>query len=268
MTAKAREIGAGRLTERVEIPKAADELHALAVTLNGMLDRLAAAMELQRRFVADASHELRTPLAVMRAELDVSIAESSAGDDARAVLESAREEVERMSRTVNDMLVLAMADEGRLDLVRAPVDLHDVAATVLSRVGPYASLREVGLVLDGVSAPTVGDRSRLEHVLTNLVDNAVKHSPGGTDVAVTTWRSAGRVGLTVTDRGPGMPPETLDHVFDRFFRGDRARGGAGESSGLGLAISREIVNAHGGEIWAVSQPGEGSAFSLALPERS
>jgi len=161
MTAEAREIGADRLTDRVDVPKAADELQVLATTLNGMLDRLAAAMDRQRRFVADASHELRTPLAVMRAELDVSLGGEVAGEGAREVLESAREEVERMSRTVNDMLVLAQADEGRLALARDPVDLSDVAAVVLSRVKPYADARRTELRLAGGPAPALADRSRL-----------------------------------------------------------------------------------------------------------
>jgi len=265
MTAEAREIGADRLTDRVDVPKAADELQGLATTLNGMLDRLAAAMDRQRRFVADASHELRTPLAVMRAELDVSLGGEVAGEGAREVLESAREEVERMSRTVNDMLVLAQADEGRLALARDPVDLSDVAAVVLSRVKPYADARRTELRLAGGPAPALADRSRLEHVISNLVDNALRHSPEGKTVVVTTWRSERGSGITVADQGPGMPPEILEHVFDRFFRGDPARGGPAESSGLGLAICKEIVSAHGGEIWVTSRPGDGSAFSLSIP---
>jgi two-component system OmpR family sensor kinase len=119
--------------------------------------------------------------------------------------------------------------------------------------------------LAGGPAPALADRSRLEHVISNLVDNALRHSPEGKTVVVTTWRSERGSGITVADQGPGMPPEILEHVFDRFFRGDPARGGPAESSGLGLAICKEIVSAHGGEIWVTSRPGDGSAFSLSIP---
>jgi heavy metal sensor kinase len=265
MTQEAAEIGVHRLDERIEVPGTADEVARLATTLNDMLDRLQRGAEERRRFVADASHELRTPLAVMATELDVSLRSAELSADAKEVLASAREEVGRMSRVVEDLLTLARIDEGRLELARRPVSLPAVAGDVVGKLSTFAAERGIVVRVEGGAAVVRGDPERLEQVLTNLVENAVKYSPDGTTVLVRTWGNGSEAGLSVSDAGPGIPAAAVPRVFDRFYRVDAARSRAEGGSGLGLAICREIVEAHGGRIWVESAPGKGSTFSLLLP---
>jgi heavy metal sensor kinase len=268
MTEQAEAIGADRLGERVSVPDAADELTRLARTLNGMLDRIERGVVEQRRFVADASHELRTPLAVMRAELEVALRDQELAADASEVLDSAAEEVARMSKIVEDLLTLAHRDEGRLELLLEPVDLREVAATAVDQLRPLAEGRAITLTLEGPDGRVpdlIADRSRILQVVTNLVDNAVKYTGDGGAVRVRVWPEAGGAGLSVGDTGPGVPPDALPKVFDRFYRVDAARSRQQGGSGLGLAICKELVEAHGGRVWAQSTLGAGSTFSLLLP---
>jgi len=265
MTSKAQEIGIDRLHERIALPRARDEIGHLAETLNAMLDRLERGVEEKHRLVADASHELRTPLAAMRAELDVSLMDDDLQPEAREVLESTREEVDRMSRIVDNLLTLARVDEGRLELLPTRVSLDEAIEAAAGPLRPLATAKQVQLELDGEPGETRADPQRLHQALTNFIENAIKFTqPGGT-VSVTAWRRNGEVGVTVRDNGPGIPAQDRTHVFDRFYRADRARGREGSGSGLGLAICREIADAHGGRVWVESKEGEGSSFSLALP---
>jgi two-component system OmpR family sensor kinase len=266
MTEDAEAIGADRLGDRVSVPDAADELARLARTLNGMLERIEHGVVEQRRFVADASHELRTPLAVMRAELEVALRDHDPGADAREVLGSSAEEVARMSKIVDDMLTLAHRDENRLELLLEPVDLGEVATRVAVQLRPLAEQGGIQLAVEAPDgAAVVADQTRLTQVVMNLVDNAVKYTGAGGSVRVRVWGEAAGAGLAVTDTGPGIAPEHLAQVFDRFYRLDPARTRARGGSGLGLAICRELVEAHGGCIWAESVPGAGSTFALSLP---
>jgi heavy metal sensor kinase len=265
MTAQAGRIGIDRLEERVPVPRTTDEIARLAVTLNAMLDRLQQGVEEKRRLVADASHELRTPLAVMRSELDVSLEEEQLPAEARETLESAREEVDRMTRIVENLLTLARVDEGRLELLRRPVALRDVAERALRALQPMADGKRVGLTLEGDGVLAVADRELLQQAVSNLVTNAIKYSDPGGEVRIETWARAGDAGLTVSDTGPGIPAEAQPRVFDRFFRVDAARPRETGGSGLGLAICREIADAHGGRVWVESTEGEGSSFHLSLP---
>jgi heavy metal sensor kinase len=264
MTDEAAEIGMHRLDERIDVPETSDEVARLAETLNAMLDRLEQGVEERRRFTADASHELRSPLAVMAAEIDVALRSPDLQPEAREVLTSAREEVDRMSATVEDLLTLARIDEGRLDLVRAPVDLRSLADSVAGKFATVAERRGIRLESGGDEVVVPGDRERLEQVVSNLVDNAMKFSGPGSAVRLQTWRDGGEAGLVVADGGPGIPPDQLPRVFDRFYRVDPARSRNGGGSGLGLAICREIVEAHGGRLRATSTLGAGSTFTISL----
>ncbi len=264
MTGEAAEIGMTRLDERIEVPDTADELARLAETLNGMLDRLEHGVEERRRFTSDASHELRSPLAVMAAEIDVSVRSPDLHPEAREVLSSAREEVERMTVTVEDLLTLARIDEGRLDLVRTPVELRTLAASVAQKFATIGERRGIRMDADGEEVIVPADRERLEQVVTNLVDNAVKFSRPDSTVRIRSWRDGNEAGISVTDAGPGIPAELLPRVFDRFYRVDPARSRNGGGSGLGLAICREIVEAHGGRLRATSTVGAGSTFTISL----
>jgi signal transduction histidine kinase len=265
MRKQAERIGINHLHERVAAPNPRDQIGQLASTLNAMLDRLEEGVAARRRLIADASHELRTPLAAMRAELDVSLRDPARTPAERATLESVREDVGRMSRTVDNLLTLALADEGRLELLRKPVELQELARNAVEPMLALAGLKGVSLSAGGEPASAVGDPDRLAQALTNLIENAIKYTPAGGRVTVTSWVGAGEAGVTVADTGAGIPSESVDHVFDRFYRADPSRSRASGGSGLGLAICQEIAVAHGGRVSVHSEPGRGSSFTLALP---
>jgi heavy metal sensor kinase len=263
MTSSADAIGPDRLRDRVAEPPTRDEVAHLARTLNAMLERLERGVGEQRRLVADTSHELRSPLAAMRAELDVSLRADDLPPPARAVLLSAREEVDRMARTVEDLLTLAALDDGAVP-DRARLDLAALAATVLERVRPVAVGR--GVILDDRAEPVdvLADAEQLERAIRNVLENAIAFSPPGGTVIVRARRRDARALLTVEDHGPGIAPEHRERVFDRFFRVDPSRTRATGGSGLGLAIARELVAAHGGRTW-IADGAVGALVGIELP---
>jgi len=269
MTSQADEIGIDRLNERIAEPRGEDEIGHLAVTLNAMLDRLERGVEEKHRLIADASHELRTPLAAMRSELDVSLRTDDLSPEAREVLESTREEVDRMSRTVDNLLTLARVDEGRLELLKTRVNLRDGIEAAVRPLRPLADAKRLQLEVNGGRAwEAEADPERLNQALTSMIENAIKFVQPGGEVEVTTWAEQDEVGVTVRDNGPGIPTEARELIFERFYRADPARGRDVGGSGLGLAICREVAKAHGGRVWVESEEGKGSAFSLALPRAS
>jgi heavy metal sensor kinase len=265
MTTQAEEIGVERLEERIPVPATRDEIAHLAKTLNSMLERLQRGVNEKRRLVADASHELRTPLAAMQAELDVTLDYEDLSPEARAVLTSTREEVERMARLVANLLTLASIYEGRLSLQAEQVDLSEVARVAVSGLEQVAASAGVALSIDGQAATAIGDEERLREVAVNLVENAIKFSEAGASVLVATGRSDREAVMRVTDTGPGIPKGARERVFERFWRADQSRAYSGGGSGLGLSICEEIVKAHGGRIWVEGDEGEGACFSVALP---
>jgi heavy metal sensor kinase len=265
ITTDAQEIGIDQLNERVAVPKTHDEMRRLAVTLNAMLERIERGVLEKHRLLADASHELRTPLAIMRNEVDVALAADELSTAAREVLASAREEVDRMTRTIDNLLTSAQIDEGRLELLTVPVDLRQLVDDAVRALLPLAVAKDVSLTAGGEHWEIRADPPRLKLVLTNLVDNAIKFSPPGETVRIDTWRHGDEVGVTVSDAGPGVSPSDEEHLFDRFFRVGSPLAADFGGSGLGLAICREVALAHGGRIWVDSTPGRGSAFTLALP---
>jgi two-component system OmpR family sensor kinase len=267
MTAAADAIEIDRLHERIAVPRAADELGNLAMTLNLMLDRLESGVSDKRRLVADASHELRTPLAVMGAEVDVSLRGDGLQDEAREVLESVREEVDSMTRTVDNLLTLAQVDEGRLGILTTRVELLGCIEAAERPLRALAADKQIRLEVSGESCEAEADPQRLRQALGNLIDNAIKFTPRGGEVRVSAWAREHEVGVTVADDGPGIPEEARARVFDRFYRVDASRARNAGGSGLGLAICREIARAHGGRVWVDGREGGGSAFSIALPRR-
>ena len=265
MISQAEDIGIDHLAERIAVPRAQDEIGHLAVTLNAMLDRLELGVEEKHRLIADASHELRTPLAVMRAELDVTLRGGELTHDARAVLQSVREEVGRMGRTVDNILTLAEVDEGRLGLLPQRVGIRDAIDAAVRPLQPLADAKRLQLDVGGTGCQAQADPHRLHQAISNFVENAIKYTHPDGHVRVTAWCSAEEVGVTVADDGPGIPPEACAHIFDRFYRVDGSRGRDNGGSGLGLAICREIAGAHGGRVSVDSEEGAGSTFTLALP---
>ena len=250
MRRRAAEISTERAGQKLPLPHADDEIFRLGTTLNEMLGRLEAGIARERRFVADASHELRTPLALLSTELELAQRRPRSPEELRAALDSAAEEVDRLTRLAEDLLVLARADEGQLPLRREEIQVKDLLETVAGR---FNQNLEVG-VQDGDSI--VGDRLRLEQALGNLVDNARRHGAG--TIRLEAERRDDRVEIRVSDEGPGFPPELLPHAFDRFTRGDEARERGG--TGLGLAIVAAVAKAHGGRAHAA-----GSTVTIELP---
>ena len=216
--------------------------------------------------MADASHELRSPLAAMRSEIDVTLRTQDLPTAARDALESTRDDVDQLSRTVDDLLTLARADEQGLRPVAEPLDLRQLASVTAASMGSLARERGVTIVVDGPEVFGLGDDRWLRQALRNLLDNAIRHSPPTGAVTIRTSNAAATAIVCVTDDGPGIPVELQERVFDRFFRVDEARTpGTRAGSGIGLSITREIARAHGGEAWVDSRPSGGSAVSISLP---
>jgi heavy metal sensor kinase len=262
MRRQAAEVSSERAGERLPVPPANDEIRRLGLTLNEMLGRLEDGLARERRFVADASHELRTPLASLRTELELALRRPRSPAELEEALLSATEEVERLVRLAEDLLVLARADDGRLPLSLDPLTVRELLDAVAGRFDTRA--RATGRSIE-VDAPAddvaVADRLRLEQALGNLVDNALRHGAG-------TVRLGGRVKngsaeLRVSDDGAGFPADFLPHAFERFSRVDVARSGGG--TGLGLAIVEAIARAHGGSAAAANGPDGGAEVALSIP---
>lgn len=252
-------IGASDLHERVPVPAAKDEIAALATTMNHMLGRLEASASTQRQFIADASHELRSPLTSMRTSLDVaqSIGGADAWTEAEPVLS---DEVDRMTRLVGDLLLLARADEGAIPLHRVDVDLDDLVASEARRLRAQTDL-VISTHIEPVQV--VADPERLAQALRNLVDNAVRFASHEVQLGVVVTGASAL--MSVADDGPGIPAEQRDSVLDRFVRLDDHRARDHGGAGLGLAIASEIARLHGGRIGiGVSSLG-GAQVSVLLP---
>ena len=263
MRRRATEISAATPGQRLPVPPARDELASLAVTLNDMLDRLEAAFEHERRFVADASHELRTPLALLRAELEVALRRPRGRDELEAALHSAAEETERLVRLAEDLLLIARADEGRLPIRREPTEVRELLERVRRRFAARADDLSRTLRVEPTNGTLVeADPARVEQALGNLVENALHHGAGA--VTLSARVDDGRVELHVMDEGAGFPDTFVDRAFDRFSRADDARSAGG--TGLGLAIVTLIASAHGGRAKAANRPGGGADVWLELSE--
>ena len=265
LSRRAAAIDATRPRERLPVPPADDELSRLAVTLNGMLDRLQRALEAERRFTADASHELRTPIAIIDGELDVALRSSRTPPQARDVLRSVQSETAILGRIVNNLLLLARAEAtGQVALDRRPRDLLDVVLGVAGRFRAVAAERQVALRVEGDPASAMVDADLVGQAVANLIDNALTHTDAGGLVVVTVADGATAT-IRVADTGTGIPADELPRIFDRFYRVDRSRARRRGGSGLGLEITRRIVDAHGGRIDVASTPGEGTTFTITLP---
>lgn len=255
-------ITAGDLSLRVERAESKTEVGRLGLALNAMLGRIEESDRRLRRFVADASHELRTPLTAVRAyaELFQRGADRRPDDLARAMTGISRES-ERMSVIVEDLLLLARLDEGR-PLERAPVDVADVVREAVETARTVDPDRPVELTIE--SAVVLGDRERLRQIVDNLLGNVRAHTPAGASARVAVRTADGLAHIEVEDSGPGIEPEELERVFERFFRTDQSRARASGGVGLGLSIVAAVAGAHGGSVSARSQPG-GSTFEITLP---
>ncbi len=265
----ARRITAEDLSLRIRTRLTGDELDHLVETLNAMLARLDDAFAQMRRYAADAAHELRTPLAVLKGGIEVALRAPRPAEEYRRVLESSLEEVERLIRLAEDLLLLSRisADIGvGLPAARQRVELEPVVLDVLDAGTQLAHGTGVILRLgDCTPAVVVGDAADLRRAALNLVDNAVKYTPAGGRVELALAVADGWGSIVVRDTGPGIDPADAERIFQPFVRLDGARGGATGGSGLGLSIARSIVLAHGGRLTLESAPGAGSRFLIHLP---
>jgi heavy metal sensor kinase len=274
ITRAAEQIGAGDLTERVPSPARMDEIGRLAAMFNQMISRLQAAFERQKQFTSDASHELRTPLAVMRGDIEITLRRERPAEEYRRALTSNLEEIVRLSRLVEDLLMLARADSGRIELRREAVDLNALCQQMVEYITPLALQREQALLYEPQVQPDMAvviqaDLQRIKQLLLNLLDNAIKYTDPRGSITLRLDIENRHALITVTDTGRGIPPEDLPHIFERFFRrsaptSDRSAPG----SGLGLSIVKWIVDSHGGRIEAKSEVGQGTTFLVRLPMAS
>ncbi len=251
----------GRRLGRVE-PR--DEVGELARCFNEMLDSLEAVHRAQRRFVDDAAHELRAPLQTITGNIELlERARDLPSWQREAMLADVRAEAERLARLVGELLLLARADDGQ-PIARDRVPLDDLLVETLRGARPLAAGVDVGIAAIE-PAVVAGDRDRLKQLLLILLENALRYTPNGGQVRVSLHRRSAEAVVEVVDSGIGIAPEDLPRVFDRFYRGDEARSRDAGGSGLGLAIAKWIAEAHGGAIAVASRPGQGAAFTVALP---
>jgi len=266
ITKAAQRIAAGDWTQRIRTPHSNDEIGQLASTFNDMIGRLEVSFRQIRQFSADASHELRTPLTITKGETELALRRPRQAEDYRVVLESNLEEIDRMSRIVDELLFLSRADLGEIKLKMVPVQLDDLVREIQQQAQVLGEERHIQTVLEVVEPVVVqGDDLRLRELLLNLLDNAVKYSQKGQTVELSLTVSGGQGKLVIRDHGIGIAPEDQERVFDRFYRTDEARAHAAKGTGLGLSICKWIVEVHHGTIEMKSTTQGGSCFTVCLP---
>jgi heavy metal sensor kinase len=266
ITQAARRITAGDWSQRIQTPHSNDEIGQLASTFNDMIGRLEVSFKQIRQFSADASHELRTPLTITKGETELALRRPRQAEDYRVVLESNLEEIDRMSRIVDELLFLSRADLGEIKLKMVPVQLDDLIREIHQQAAVLGKERQVQTVITRVEPVVVeGDDLRLRELLLNLVDNAVKYSREGQTVELALSLAGNQAKLIVQDYGIGIAPENHTRVFDRFYRTDEARAHGAKGTGLGLAICKWIVDVHHGTIELQSTVDGGSCFTVFLP---
>jgi heavy metal sensor kinase len=267
MARRAHEINAERLDARLNVENSDDEMGRLAQAFNETLARLERSFEQLRRFTSDAAHELRTPLTAIRSVGEVGLQSQGATEHYREVIGSMLEESGRLSRLVDSLLTIARADAGQIRLKKEPVAVLPFVREVTSLLDVLAEEKHQRLSIDSaVSAEVQADQPILRQVLINLLDNAIKHSPGGGRISIRVRTGDnGSVAVEVEDSGPGIPVEHRERVFDRFYRIDDSRSREQGGAGLGLAIAKWGADVHGGRLELDCHEGRGCIFRLWLP---
>ncbi len=262
----AQSIGESDLAQRIGPLPADDEVGRLASTFDDMLSRLEQAFSRQKQFTADASHELRTPVAAIRAQAEAALARPRSRQEYTETLRIIREEAEHLGHLVSQLMFLARADAAPAPAAAEIVNLADILDAVVQQLMALAAQHDILLQLtDNPQVSLRGDQTQLTQLFINLIDNAVKYTPAGGTVTVSSQVTGSAVQVSVADTGPGIPPEHLPRIFDRFYRVDKARARSMGGTGLGLAIAMAVARAHGGSIAVESVPGHGSVFTVTLP---
>jgi heavy metal sensor kinase len=269
ITERAEGITSNNLSERLPTIRTGDELERLSTALNRMIGRLDDAFQHINRFSADASHELRTPLTILQLELEGIVHNYPLSDSLENQIGSALEETQRMSRIVESLLTISRLDAGEVKLDRLPLDFSELIARTAGEMNVLAQEKSIALctsVEPGIYLD--GDRTHLQQVMVNLIDNAIKYTQVGGTIRVCLYLEDGKIIVEVSDNGAGIPSQALPHVFERFYRADKARSRASGGAGLGLSIVKAICTAHSAGIFVTSQEGLGSRFRVEFPAAS
>jgi heavy metal sensor kinase len=271
ITRTARQISASDLHQRIELERADDEVGRLADTFDQMLARLEEAFEQQRRFIADASHEMKTPLTILKGDVEVALTRPRSPEYYRETLEMVNSTTDRLIALVQELLLLARADSRHDILHLDTVNLAQLLTDEVARLLPKAIDKNIELHLDAPEMLRLeADAAKLQRLFMNLIDNALKYSNPGDSVTVTAQVVEGQARVTVADTGPGIAAEHLPHLFERFYRVDKARShaestGTGSGAGLGLSIAQWLAQTHHGRVEVASRPGQGTVFTVWLP---
>jgi len=264
----ASEIAVSSLDRRLPVQGTNDELDQLAVQFNETLARLERAVVEMKQFTASISHELRTPLAILRGEAEVALMQMSSAEHYRRVLASQLEEFEKLTRMINQLLTLARAESGEVQIAKEPVNVSQMVERLAEELEPVASSKHLRLSSKCEPDVTIdGDSGWIERIVLNLVDNAIKFTRPGGHVNVRVSKNAHTAMLEVQDNGIGIAPEALPHIFERFYRTDPSRSNRADGAGLGLSLVKWAVDQHHGSIDVESTPGEGTRFRIKLPSR-
>ncbi|MEZ4483643.1 MAG: ATP-binding protein [Syntrophotaleaceae bacterium] len=268
ITRAMRKINADNLNRRLPVGRARDEISLLAETFNDMLADLEESFRKIRQFSGDASHELRTPLTILKGETEVALRWAKHPEEFRNMLESSMEEIDRMGRIIEDLLTLAKSEAGSKSLVIKPFSLSDLLQGIYLQANTLGEPKGIKAYLKLEVTEEIrlmGDELRLRQLFLNLVANAVNYTPEGGRVEIGLSVTDGEAVVTVSDTGIGIPAEHLPHIFDRFYRVDKARNREDGGTGLGLAIVKAMAEAHGGRVEVASTPDQGTVFTVYLP---
>ena len=266
ITRTAQALSAQDLTQRIGYEGPDDEVGRLARTFDQMLDRLQAAFERERRFTADASHELRTPLTVIKGRIDVTVSRPRTVQEYTHTLHEVGREADRLIRLTNDLLFLTRLGQRSPSMQPQAVDLSDLLSAIVDQVRPLAETKPLALVEEVTPGLRLtGDPDHLIRLFLNVLDNAIKYTPAGGRVTVRAVAEGTTVCVTVRDTGPGIPPQHLPHLFERFYRVEADRSRETGGTGLGLAVAAEIARGHGGTLEVQSAVGQGTTCLIRLP---
>jgi heavy metal sensor kinase len=265
ITKTAQNIEGSDLSQRIDV-KTDDELGRLASTLNEMIGRLEESFNRQRQFTADASHELRTPLAIMQAEATLALSKERTPDDYRKSLETISQESDYMSSVIGKLLFLARSDAGKEQLNFEGVELKELITGLSANIEALAQDKGIKFDVDAKEELTVnGDKVKLRQLFINILENAVRYTPTDGRISVSLVKQESNAVVSIADTGIGIPPEHLPHIFERFYRVDKARARADGGVGLGLAIAKIIAESHKGTITVASEVGKGTTFTISIP---
>jgi heavy metal sensor kinase len=269
LTHAAERIHLHNLKEKLPLTGSGDELDRLTDVFNSMLTRLDESFTHIREFTLNASHELKTPLTILRAQIETALRDPATPQTQREIFADQIDEITRLAKIVDSLTLLAKADAGQLALAQQPVRFDELVRESFTDAQLLAQPAQLRVELTACDETTVrGDRHRLRQLLLNLTDNAIKYSEPKGRVAIRLSRNNGTAELTIANTGPGIPPEKLPRVFDRFYRGDAAHNSAVEGCGLGLSVAQWVVNAHGGTIQVASEPQKVTTVTVKLPVES